>query len=242
MNSGYRASHTRDGYARHYDQIYGRGYFYQLWNDIESPILRAELVSIRDAGGFDAIDFACGTGRVTTCVAETFPTVEGIDVSDEMLARARERYPEITFTNVDVTRHEIRRQVDVITAFRFFLNAEDQLRAAVLDALYKMLRPQGVLIASFQWSERSPAGRAHALRKAIRRTDDPRVAHPNQIIELFSEHGFIDIRVRHYGLWPSFGQGHGRLGAMAMSGAERAVGHSNRLDALTQNFLVIAHR
>jgi trans-aconitate methyltransferase len=43
------------------------------------------------------LDLGCGTGALTARIAEAGAAVVGIDASDEMIARARERFPTIEF-------------------------------------------------------------------------------------------------------------------------------------------------
>src|SRR5690348_8945065 len=43
----------------------------------------------------DAVDFGCGVGRLTRHLAGTFRSVSGIDISEEMIARARSLNPSL---------------------------------------------------------------------------------------------------------------------------------------------------
>ena len=81
-----------------------------------------------------AADFACGTGRVLEFLGRRFPHPVGIDVSPDMLALARDRCPEASFITGDVTTAPdlAPGPFDLITAFRFFLNAEPKLRDEVM--------------------------------------------------------------------------------------------------------------
>ena len=45
------------------------------------------------------LDFACGTGRIINAVSEYSSEALGIDVSEDMLAIARERNPHCNFEN-----------------------------------------------------------------------------------------------------------------------------------------------
>jgi SAM-dependent methyltransferase len=44
-----------------------------------------------------ALDFGCGVGRLTKALAKHFDHVDGVDVSKEMIRRARQMVPEATF-------------------------------------------------------------------------------------------------------------------------------------------------
>ena len=93
------------------------------------------------------LDFACGTGRITSVVEDYADASYGVDVSDNMLAQAKARCTRTTFLVTDLTRDtRPLGPFNLITAFRFFGNAEDELRRAVLNRLSGLLAPGGYLI------------------------------------------------------------------------------------------------
>ncbi len=49
------------------------------------------------------LDVGCGTGRTTRPLADRGHDVVGIDVSERMVAQARERHPDLTFRVDDAT-------------------------------------------------------------------------------------------------------------------------------------------
>jgi len=71
-----------------------------------------------------------------------------------MLRVAKERHPEVNFVEADLTNSIIGesqlcdRPFDVVTAFRFFPNAEASLRYEAIKAIGKRLKPGGILIAN----------------------------------------------------------------------------------------------
>ena len=93
------------------------------------------------------LDFACGTGRITRVVAPLARDSIGVDVSPSMLDVARAKCPRTNFVQADLTRdtRDIG-QFDLITSFRFFGNAQDELRGAALDVIAALLRPGGHLL------------------------------------------------------------------------------------------------
>lgn len=97
------------------------------------------------------MDFACGTGRWTQFLENHFKQTTGIDVSEQMIATARQKCDRSGFIVTDITADTIDKelqdkQFDVITAFRFYKNAEEQLRKAVTEAIPKYLRKEGLFI------------------------------------------------------------------------------------------------
>ena len=71
-----------------------------------------------------------------------FGTVVGIDVSEAMLMCASVS-ENVTLYCIDITKVSLAETFDVVTAFRFFLNAEDSLRREALRAIYRRLREGG---------------------------------------------------------------------------------------------------
>jgi predicted TPR repeat methyltransferase len=115
------------------------------------------------------LDFACGTGRVLSFVGPMFDSAVGVDVSESMLAVARETCPFDTI-NTDLTVNSIFEPAsfDLITAFRFFPNAEPALRQDAMQALSRLLAPGGLMIFNNHQNAASSVVRAHqVLRRTI---------------------------------------------------------------------------
>ena len=87
------------------------------------------------------LDFASGTGRIFEVFKNCENNSIGIDVSESMLVEAKKKYRDVTFIKKDLTSHPnyFTIQFDLITTFRFFLNAENSLRENVLSLFYKIL-------------------------------------------------------------------------------------------------------
>jgi SAM-dependent methyltransferase len=78
-----------------------------------------------------------------------------------MLDVARGKCPNTRFVQADITRDPVDAgQFDLITSFRFFGNAQDELRVAALDAIAALLRPGGLLIVN---NHRNPLSVAEIL-------------------------------------------------------------------------------
>jgi trans-aconitate methyltransferase len=75
-----------------------------LYNERAAFVTTAghELVELlAPRAGERVLDLGCGTGELTAMIAARGAVVTGIDASDEMLATARARHPELTFTATD---------------------------------------------------------------------------------------------------------------------------------------------
>ena len=118
-----------------------------LW-DVEQLLLDRILRRFLPARPIDHLDFACGTGRILGLLEGRTRTSTGVDVSASMLAVARERVRRAELVEGDLTRDELLRgrRFDLITAFRFFPNAEEELRRDAIAALATRLADGGILV------------------------------------------------------------------------------------------------
>jgi SAM-dependent methyltransferase len=96
------------------------------------------------------LDFACGSGRVLAHLAPRMARSVGIDVSTEMLSLARKKVKSAELICKDIAQDdtEVEGTYDVITAFRFFSNAEDELRGKVMAGLARRMHSDSILIAN----------------------------------------------------------------------------------------------
>jgi SAM-dependent methyltransferase len=144
----YTESHK--GHGRDYHESFKpevNPYRAMLWR-LEKGALDQILRQFLGSGKVAHLDFACGTGRVLGHFQGRVGSSTGLDVSASMMEVAREVAPTAEFIEADLTRQDVlgTRQFDFITAFRFFPNAEPELRRAVITALAKHLAPKGVLV------------------------------------------------------------------------------------------------
>ena len=142
--STYRDHFTVTGSGGAYDEgQYGAGSFWECVWTLEKTVLDHIAAEQRARSGTLAyLDFACGTGRVLAHLEGRCDTARGIDVSGEMLSRARKRVrlAELVCADVTASGGSVEGHYDLITAFRFVLNAEPALREAGLRALALRLK------------------------------------------------------------------------------------------------------
>jgi SAM-dependent methyltransferase len=107
--------------------------------------------------GLKLLDFACGTGRVIACMESLVATADGIDISENMVAKARAKCSKARFKvgNILANPGLLEGPYDVITAFRFLLNVEPGLRLEVLRKLREVIRPGGLLLINVHGNSRS---------------------------------------------------------------------------------------
>lgn len=115
------------------------------------PVEVVLLVRYRDRLTERVLELGCGAGRLTGYLAEIGRSVHGIDLSPEMVAFCRRRYPRATFDVGDLRDVAAtgRASVDaVIAGFNVLDVLGDEARLAVLDAIHEVLAPGGLLILS----------------------------------------------------------------------------------------------
>jgi SAM-dependent methyltransferase len=107
-------------------------------------ILRDHLLPEKPAH----LDFACGTGRVLGHLLGRVASSTGVDVSSSMMEVAAKVAPGAELIEADLTQRDVlgERTFDLITAFRFFPNAEPELRRSIFGILARHLSPRGVLV------------------------------------------------------------------------------------------------
>ncbi|MBI2718851.1 MAG: class I SAM-dependent methyltransferase [Rhizobiales bacterium] len=236
----YRLSHTADGYGEYYDKTYETGYFLAVWRDVERPVLEGILGPL---GGPDRVcmDFACGTGRITDLDARFFGSVLGVDVSESMLARAQ-RPENVRFRRIDLTRETMEETFDVVTAFRFFLNAEESLRREALRAIYARLKPDGRLVCNIHMNAISPGGIGCHLINLIpgmRRRHTLSAAGFRRRLEAA---GFAVEQVISYGFMPGPRILPAKVSSALVKPVEKLAGVLRLPGILAQNFMVVARK
>jgi SAM-dependent methyltransferase len=237
----YRESHLGAEKARSYDE--------DLWDAraakgldwmIEQRLLADILCSGISPPRRSVADFACGTGRVLEFLSRYFPTPVGIDVSPDMLALARARCPRATLILGDVTTTPdlAPGPFDLITTFRFFLNAEPGLRSEVLAWMRNSLRPGGLVIANFHLSPVSLRGAYLRLRMAP--AARPPMMSAAKARRLFAAHGFTVRQLLGYSFLPYRRDGRALLAPVTRRAVEMRLAGTHALLPVAGSFLLVA--
>jgi trans-aconitate 2-methyltransferase len=97
--------------------------------------------------GERVLDLGCGTGHLTHEIAKTGAVVVGIDSSAEMIAKARQDYPEIEFRVADAAAFHDPEPFDAVfsNAVLHWIKPPEPVAAAISAAL----KPGGRLVAEF---------------------------------------------------------------------------------------------
>jgi ubiquinone/menaquinone biosynthesis C-methylase UbiE len=237
----YRVSHLGADKAREYDE--------DLWDQraakgldwlVEQRLLTDLLETHVPAGPRSVADFACGTGRVLEFLSRSYDSPVGIDISPAMLALAGERCPHATVVLGDVTTTPTLAPgpFDLITAFRFFLNAEPELRSAALEWMRGALQPGGLVVANFHLNPASLRGAY--LRLRMRPATRPPMMTLKDVRQLFSAHGFTVHQILGYGFLPFRREGRTLLAPSARLTVETSLAGTGFLRPIAGSFLVVA--
>jgi len=94
-----------------------------------------------------ALDVGCGSsGRILELLSGYGFDIEGLDISPEMLALARAKFPDVNFLQADICTHELSASYDFISAWDSIWHVPLAAQRAVLQKLCAALHPGGVLI------------------------------------------------------------------------------------------------
>lgn len=151
-----------------------------------------------------ALDFATGTGRIVSTLEKEFPDCEfhGIDIANDMLAVARTQCTRAMLHEMDGRQaldHFGEGTFDVISAFRFFPNAEPPLRKAAARQIAGLTKPGGYVVLN---NHRSFWSIPYVLMRASGNRDGSYGSPNADIKRLFLDEGFTCLRQYSLGVWP----------------------------------------
>ena len=199
--NNYSMSHQARNAGTKYQRDISSKYYGYVWNELEQPLLKEALA--RSAFSGRVLDVACGTGRVTSFLALHFNEVVGMDISASMLDEARKNYPTLTFAKAGIEKeHGFRIKYSLITAFRFFQNAEPGLRLQALAWIAAKLEPGGMGVINLHANPSSPYG----LYQFLRRLLGLRAHGSTRLRDIYGSlpPTVIVDSVQAYGFWPRF--------------------------------------
>lgn len=199
----YRSSHIGSEKAETYNRDFDQSFLGHFWRTVERPLLMDLFDEIYPdgLGALEHLDIACGTGRILSALSERTKSSLGVDISPDMLQFAEINAPKATVQLADVTALGRAEEFDLVTAFRFFLNAEDELRQAALRSIWEALRPGGFLVTNIHASPWSVIGLYRRMSRASGRVADNTMAHEG-FAQFLRGVGLVPIAHRTYGYVP----------------------------------------
>jgi len=144
-NSGVKAEFDRA--AKTYDSV--RRMMIPCFDDFYGTVARI-LPFDRDAT-FDILDLGAGTGLLSALLHEHFPRARLtlIDISDEMLARARDRFEGEEGVRIAVSDYSVEAlpgRFDAIVSALSIHHLDDLGKAALFKRVYDALEPGGIFV------------------------------------------------------------------------------------------------
>ncbi|SDM82153.1 class I SAM-dependent methyltransferase [Nonomuraea jiangxiensis] len=146
---------------------------YRIWSrtydapnsafDLDEPFIR-EIVDALPAG--DALDAACGTGRLSAYLAGRGHRVRGVDSSPDMLERARRRVPQAEFLLGELTALPVPDESVDLVVCSLALTHVSELDP-VLAEFARVLRPGGHVVTA----DIHPEGVARGVVPSVRLPD-----------------------------------------------------------------------
>ena len=193
----YRESHKDIDKGISYDSFY-RNHLWEkyLW-EREQFILGKILKDFYQDSNIKLLDFACGTGRITSFLEDKVQESIGIDVSHSMLAIAKEKLASTKLIEHDLTQSNIfeDKKFNLITAFRFFLNAENDLRENALKVISSILSEDGYFVFNNHGNWSSPSIKLKYLYSKLRRIRPTNVLSIKEINLLLNEYNLEIITI-----------------------------------------------
>jgi SAM-dependent methyltransferase len=148
--------------------------FWSVEQRLLERLIARHLPGHRDA---DALDFACGTGRILRFIRPRVKSLVGVDISQAMLDRASSRVEDTRLICADIVNapEVVPGEKDLITSFRFLLLAEEPLRTKCISALATKLRDgKGIMILNSHGNPRSFRALAN-LKNRLFKSNSPKL-------------------------------------------------------------------
>ncbi len=141
-----RADALRAGYA-----TVAHAYAEHLVDELAGkPLDRAFLTAFVERAKGPILDLGCGPGHVTAFLASHGADASGADLSPEMIAEARERFPALAFTVADMfALPHGGGALAGIVAFYAIVHIPTPELPAALREMHRVLAPGGALALSF---------------------------------------------------------------------------------------------
>ena len=201
--SGYVGHHLDPDKGHQYDERYATDRWLGYVSEREAEVLGQLRHTLFGERPVRVLDFACGTGRILATLEQHAAAAIGVDVSESMLAEARRKLKRSQLLRANLIEEPVLagERFDLITAFRFFVNAEPALRADALRALRPLLAPDGYLVFNDHHNPRSIRWAYTRLATAIRhRRAEVNYLPVRDCIRLAEAGGFEVVSIHSVGL------------------------------------------
>ncbi len=164
----YRNSHLKREKGKTYHETFSREPYRKMIWQLEKEILDHILKSYFQNTEIHHLDFACGTGRILSYLEDRTKNAVGVDISASMLEIARNHNKAAEIIQADLTSEDVlgERKFNLITAFRFFPNAQPELRRQAMKLLSIHLEENGYIVFN---NHKNTGSTRNRLAKLFRR-------------------------------------------------------------------------
>ncbi|HEY4331581.1 MAG TPA: methyltransferase domain-containing protein, partial [Ilumatobacteraceae bacterium] len=128
-----------EDYDRRFEQLASAG-----------QAVHGEADFVAELGPASVLDAGCGTGRIAIELAARGFDVTGVDLDVDMVAAARRKAPEVSWSVEDLARMQLSRRFDLIAMpGNVMIYCEPADRRLIVHNMAQHLLPGGLLIAGF---------------------------------------------------------------------------------------------
>lgn len=236
----YRLSHQGAAKAASYHRRFRENPYRAMMWELEQEILDRILIRFLPSRSLRHLDFACGTGRILSYLRQKVTQCVGIDVSESMLDIARDELKDCSLICADITKDGVLndQKFDLVTAFRFFPNAQDALRNEAMAALARRLDDDGVLVFN---NHKNRSSLIYRLGRVLRRGNDRRDMSIREAESLARQAGLEVIATYHVGAFPST-EGVRLLPSGLLGWLERRISRIPAAAKLSSNVVFVCRR
>ena len=121
--------------------------FYDNSHDFVAKYGEGTLSYLKARHTENILDLGCGTGDLTQKITLSGSTVVGVDSSIEMLERARTKFPNIEFIQMDATELEFKNEFDAIFSNAVLHWVSEKEKA--IEGMYAALKKNGRIVLEF---------------------------------------------------------------------------------------------
>lgn len=186
---------------------YSKGSYGDILWRIERELLATIVKELRGTHRtVNYLDFAAGTGRIISFMENLVDTAVGIEISKAMAELAFRDIKSACIMCCDITAPDalLEGKYDLITAFRFILNAEPSLRLSALKALASRLRDDSSCLVfnnhGYAWSYRLLAYPFYIMRSIGNGMLKPNYLTHHEVMRVADQAGLKIDRIFGYGV------------------------------------------
>lgn len=97
-------------------------------------------------------EIGCGNGRDAEEISKHTNNYHGIDISEKLLALAKEKNPTLDFTVDDVETIEFPNNIDIVFAFASLIHVKKESFSKIMNNLFQSVNPDGLVFISLKYS------------------------------------------------------------------------------------------